>query len=111
MAKFSKINSFCDRAMARMDELGDEALRAMRNTPEAKARQALNAEKRRAYNARLDAKYAAGRAAAVATAAAFSIGQTVRTMRGEIATVVGIEGSAVALSNGKRFAATTLTAA
>lgn len=111
MTSFKKIDEFCDRAMARMDELGDDAIQAMRNTPEAKARQAAMRARFAASEKRAAARREAGKAAAVAAASGFALGQMVRTRTGVVATVTSIDGSVIALDNGKRFAATMLTAA
>lgn len=111
MAKFSKINSFLDRALDRMDDLGDDAIQAMRNTPEAKARQAEMRAKIENDERRSMQRLVQARAEAADVARGFAIGQSVRTRRGDVLQVVAIEDRAVTLSDGRRYAATMLTAA
>ena len=111
MAKFSKLNGSLDRALARMDELGDEQLQAMRNTPEAKAAQAANRAKIEAAERRAEQRRVQARAEAADVACGFSVGQSVRTRRGEVLEVAAIDDRTVTMTNGQRYAATMLVAA
>lgn len=109
------LNRIADRAMARMDALGDDAIQAMRSTPRALAMQAENAAKRRAAAKRADAKQAKARAASIA-ANTFAVGQTVRSARlmgadFMVAVVTAVEGSTITLDNGRKFAASAFVAA
>lgn len=94
MAKFQKINELCDRAMARMDELGDEEIQRRRNTPEAKALQAEMSRKFVVASKRAASKLEADRKAAVAAAqSAWNAGDRVVTRRGDTGVVVAIDGA------------------
>lgn len=109
MTSFKNLNTIADRAMARMDELGDAAVEAMRSTPRALAGQAAWAAKEVASAKRRIAKMENGRALA-ATNNPFTIGQQAKTRRGQIGTVMSIDGGDVTLDIGK-YAASMLTPA
>lgn len=115
MAKFQKINDFCDRAMARMDELGDAEIQRRCNTPEAKVRQAAFAKKLASANKREAAKLEARRALATTKAqAAWNIGDAVVTRRGERGVIAAIDGWNLVLNiDGKtrKFSASMVTPA
>ena len=109
MTSFKNLNTIADRAMARMDELGDAAVEAMRSTPRALAGQAAWAAKGAVSTKRRIAKLEDGRVLAAANNT-FIIGQHAKTRRGQIGTVMSIDGGHVTLDIGK-YAASMLTAA
>lgn len=117
MTKFKKLNVILDKAHDRLDQLEAQGvdIQAMRNTPQAKERQAAMARKIAASEKRAAAKHEANRSAVIANAAAnWNVGDAIITRRGDRGVVTAIEGMNLVCDfdgTSRKFAASMVKAA